>query len=223
MRSAQIKGGVDAAAPCGGGEGADASLRRRLAAHASAAVVAAQERLQDLQLAQNALGDEGASALSAGLLRNQSLTKLSLGSNGIGAEGAASLSAALPGCAALQTLNLGDNSIGDAGAAFRAWAAAGVAFETRTARRARPCACGPSCCVGPTTQRRPACRRHGRGCAIACAPSTPRIRSRESRGIHRDARRAPAAAAARRSRSRSPRSALRGATTCARSRHEPPA
>ena len=79
-----------------------------------AAVVAAQERLQDLQLAQNALGDEGASALSAGLLRNQSLTKLSLGSNGIGAEGARAIAEALPN-SQLTRLVLGANSIGEAG------------------------------------------------------------------------------------------------------------
>ena len=76
-----------------------------------AAVVAAQERLQDLQLAQNALGDEGASALSAGLLRNQSLTKLSLGSNGIGAEGARALAGGLALHRSLSTLALHHNAL----------------------------------------------------------------------------------------------------------------
>ena len=112
-----------------------------------AAVVAAQERLQDLQLAQNALGDQGASALSAGLLRNQSLTKLSLGSNGIGAEGARALAGGLALHRSLSTLALHHNALRGADGceavrrsrspASRSAASASAATRSAPARRAR--------------------------------------------------------------------------------------
>ena len=111
-----------------------------------AAVVAAQERLQDLQLAQNALGDEGASALSAGLLRNQSLTKLSLGSNGIGAEGARALAGGLALHRSLSTLALHHNALRGADdeavrslavACSPSGASASAATRSAPARRAR--------------------------------------------------------------------------------------
>jgi len=67
--------------------------------------------LTSLDLSDNSMGDEGASALSRALLRNTNLTALSLGENALSPCGAASVAAALPSFPRLAKLSLAGNRI----------------------------------------------------------------------------------------------------------------
>ena len=87
------------------GASLDASGARTLAEHAS-------DELWRLDLALNAIGDDGAGALGAAAFA-PAITRLALDHNGIGAHGVAAIAAAMP---SLVDLNLSGNPIGDEGA-----------------------------------------------------------------------------------------------------------
>ena len=88
--------------------------------------------LEELDLGEVGMGDEGARALLAPLAAAPraagpplpALKRLELRDNAIGDAGAAALAAALPGAPALRELYLSRNAIGDAGAAALAAAEA---------------------------------------------------------------------------------------------------
>ena len=72
--------------------------------------------LATLNLADNGIGDEGATSLAGVLGQCSSLASLNLESNDIGDGGATSLAGALGQCSSLARLNLGGNyHIGDQG------------------------------------------------------------------------------------------------------------
>jgi len=77
----------------------------------------ANRSLRELDLSANpAVGCEGAVALSAALVRNDSLRILNLGGCGLGDDGACALAQSLSGARGLRSLSLYSNAIGDAGA-----------------------------------------------------------------------------------------------------------
>ena len=82
------------------------------------AAVAALRRhdttLTDLELAERAIGDDGAAALADAVKVSATLTSLTLVCNSIGDAGAAALADAVKVSATLTTLSLGSNSISDA-------------------------------------------------------------------------------------------------------------
>ena len=93
-------------------------------ATALAAGVAASSSLAELWLGKNYIGDKGAKALAAGVAASRSLAQLGLGINQIGDEGAKALAAGVAASGSLAKLWLQANSIGDEGAKALAGVAA---------------------------------------------------------------------------------------------------
>ncbi|XP_043290626.1 NACHT, LRR and PYD domains-containing protein 5 [Cervus canadensis] len=75
-------------------------------------VIMRSQRLRSLDLAANALGDEGIAALCEGLKQKNSLTRLGLEACGLTSEGCKALSAALTCSQHLASLNLMHNDLG---------------------------------------------------------------------------------------------------------------
>lgn len=75
------------------------------------------DKLTDLDLSGNGLGDLGLSRLASALSKNSVLRSLDVRANGIGAQGARRLAVALERCS-LECLDLGGNQVGDEGAAW---------------------------------------------------------------------------------------------------------
>jgi NLR family CARD domain-containing protein 3 len=75
------------------------------------------DKLEELYLSENHLGDEGVKHLSGGLQQNQTLQVLDIRSNEIGPEGALAISSVLPQARSLKNLCFAMNDIGDVGAA----------------------------------------------------------------------------------------------------------
>ena len=92
------------------------SLTARAGGALAQLLAAPKQKLQQLCLSSNQLGDNGAAALANGLVGNNALTSLSLGRNGIGSSGVAALAGALRSQLLLNTLMLdGNNLNGDSG------------------------------------------------------------------------------------------------------------
>jgi len=70
-----------------------------------------------LELANNKIGNEGASALAEGLQTNTTITVLNLANNKIGNEGASALAQVLQTNTTITVLDLANNQIGNEGAA----------------------------------------------------------------------------------------------------------
>jgi len=88
------------------------------ALQALSAALASNSTLQKLCIGDAAFGDEGATALSEGLVQNVGLTALDASHKGLTALGAAALAGALGSHGALKELRLARNAIGDGGVAW---------------------------------------------------------------------------------------------------------
>ena len=98
----------------------------------AALLAAPKQRLEELRLSCNALGDAGAIALANGLVANQALTSLSLGHNGIGPSGVAAIGGALRTHSSLTALALPGNRLsGQSGCAALAELVAHARFLVR--------------------------------------------------------------------------------------------
>ena len=82
----------------------------------ASAIGRANSTLRRLSLDQNAIGDEGATALGGALVANAALASVDLSYNRIGAAGAEALAAGVGANRVLRELRLSSNGVGDAGA-----------------------------------------------------------------------------------------------------------